>query len=358
MPSFQPRDWYTKGDTMARILTHWRILSATLFSLALIAGATFVARDAQSPRSAQASAESDLLKAIASKDTDGDGLPDWEESLYGADANKIDTFNLGMPDGQAVAKGLVVPKAVANYEVNTVPNTSGAVDPSLPPPPTEGTLTSAFAQTLYAVYRTTREAKGSDLSDVEIQIVTQEALKTFSASIKPSSDFKTAQDLSVSGSGADALRTYAVAVDAIFAKNANATIKSEIFYLQDVVNENKEESLSSIVSIAKSYRESAIGIAQLTVPKELADQHLRLINALMRLGELTTNFAQVRVDPLATMLALEQYPKEIVALARTFIDVSATYTAEEIVFAPGEPGSAFVNMIANIAAKQASAKKP
>lgn len=345
---------------MARILLHWRIVSAGLFSVVLIGSAVFIARDAQSPRSAQASAESDLLKAIATKDSDGDGLPDWEESLYGADPNRVDSFGLNMPDGQAVAKGLVVPRAVAEYEVQTssaAAKTPG-IDDSIPPPPTEGTLTAVFAQTLYVEYRVTREAKGADLSSAEIAAVTQKALRTFASSIKPSGDFKTSKDISTAGSGEEALRAYAIAVDAIFQKNTDSTTKSELTYLQEVVQENKEDSLASIVAIAKAYRETAIGLSKLPVPTELSNEGLRLMNSLMRIAEVTTNFAQVRVDPLATMLALEQYPQATLDLAHALIGISNVYKKANITFAEGDSGAGLVNIISDLAKEQEAPTQP
>ncbi len=343
---------------MARILEHWRILGATLFSLVLIGSAVFIARDAQSPRSARASAESELLKAIATKDTDGDGLPDWEESLYGADPNKVDTFGLGMPDGQAVARGLVVPRAVAEYEIQTsssVPKTPG-IDDSIPPPPAEGTLTAIFAQNIYSAYRMARETKGADLSGAEISTVVQEALRAFSSSIKPSPDFKTSSELTSIGSSQESLRAYAVAVDAILKKNTATAEKTGLEYLQEVVEGNNDEALIPLVSLARAYRETAVGIAELPVPTKLSGEGLRLINVFMRLSELTANFAQVRVDPLATMLALEQYSDAILAFAYTLMDISAIYKVEGIIFDSNTPGSSFVNMIADIAEKQAARK--
>jgi uncharacterized membrane protein len=52
-------------NTMGRILEHWRITAATVFSIVLIAGAYFFARSVESPSVAQASAETALLQAMA-----------------------------------------------------------------------------------------------------------------------------------------------------------------------------------------------------------------------------------------------------------------------------------------------------
>ena len=49
----------------------------------------------------------DLLVSYASKDTDNDGLPDWQESLYGTDPNNAHSVNATVTDGEAVTQGLV-----------------------------------------------------------------------------------------------------------------------------------------------------------------------------------------------------------------------------------------------------------
>src|SRR5512133_1855569 len=139
-------DWYTERDTMGKIPEHWRILAATVFSVVLVVGAYILARGIGSPPLAEASAESALLKAIAVRDSDSDGLPDWEEALYGADPQNPDSFRLGMTDSQAVARGLVVPKAIADIATATSSPSGEVVDTSLPPAPAEGTLTAAFSK--------------------------------------------------------------------------------------------------------------------------------------------------------------------------------------------------------------------
>src|SRR3989344_3578766 len=79
---------------------------------ALIIGAGFIvvaflsSHPVASPVSAESTAE--LLKAYAAKDTDGDGLPDWQEALYGTDPTNPRSVQASMTDAEAVAKGLVI----------------------------------------------------------------------------------------------------------------------------------------------------------------------------------------------------------------------------------------------------------
>src|SRR3989338_7583286 len=120
---------------MGQILQNWRILVSASLSIVLIVGAFLLARSVESPNSARASTESALLQAIAVKDSDGDGLIDSEDALYGTSPNITDTFSLGMTDGEAVTKGLIVPKAIADISLATSSIASMPTDGSLPPPP-------------------------------------------------------------------------------------------------------------------------------------------------------------------------------------------------------------------------------
>ena len=335
-----------------RIFGNWHVLAATLFSVMLIAGVYALGRGIELPSRAQASTESALLQAIATKDVDGDGLPDWEEILYGTSPSTTDTFHLGMTDGEAVIRGLIVPKAIADIPVaGSETSPSGA--------PSEGTITAAFAKTFFTLYLAAKQASGgADLSESDMNNVANQALQSLSTSFTDAPDFKSAKNLTTSGTGAEALKTFAVQAEAVLMRKSSNATKSEILYLQDAVEKDDVEALLFISSIAKAYRESAVGLAVLPVPEELAGDDLALINALMRTSQIADDFTKVNDDPLATILALQQYPQAVLALGNAFIHIGMIYKAVNFSLPGGAPGSAFVNLMQNIPASQQAAKKP
>lgn len=342
---------------MGQILQNWRVLAASLLSAVLVVGVYMLARSVESPTVAQASTESALLQAIAAKDSDGDGLSDWEEQLYGTSPNTTDTFGLGMTDGAAVAQGLIVPKAIADIPLATSSPTSFDSD-GLPPAPAEGTLTAAFAKTFFTLFLSAKQQSGgADLSEEQMQNIADEALNSLASVIAAAPDFKSAKDIIVYGAGIDALKTFAVQAEAVLLKNTSSASKSEILYLQDAVERGDAEALTHIASIAKQYRDSAVGLAVLQTPAELAGVHLALINAMMRISGIATDFTRVSTDPLATMLALKQYPQTVLALGTAFINIGKIYAAAGISLSADAPGASFVNLIIDVANEQAAAKK-
>ena len=336
---------------MGQILKTYRVPIATLFAIALIGGAYLLARGIGSPPAVQASEEAALLQAIASRDSDSDGLPDWEEALYGADSQNPDTFGLGLLDGAAVAKGLIVPKAIADIPVTTSsPNTAPFIDPSLPPPPAEGTLTAQFSRQFIIAYLEAKQAAGgANLSQDDVNTVAAHVLESLSTSVALAPDFKTASDLAVSGSGPEALKTFAVSAEAVLLKNTTSATTSEIQYLTNVLQNGDTTAIPYLASIASGYRNSAVGLAVLPVPQELAAADLALVNSMMRISEITTDFARVNTDPLATMLALYQYPKAVAEFTLAFVNIWKVYQAAGASLPAGEPGASFVNLIADVA---------
>lgn len=339
---------------MEQIREHWRVLASILFSSMLIIGMYLIVRDAGSPAPVQASTESALLQAIATKDSDGDGLPDWEEALYGADPHSTDSFHLGMTDGEAVSRGLIVPKAVAE-----IPMASSTSSFNSEAPPAEDSLTAAFAKIFFSLYLSAKQESGNgNLSEQDMQKVASDALKSLSSSIAPSPDFKSAKDLNIAGSGAEALKEFAIKAEAVLTRNtANATT-SEINYLKNAILNDDTSAFPHIASIAKTYRDSAIGLAVLPVPSELATEQLALINSLMRLSKITNDFTHVNDDPLVTILAIQQYSQAIQELGNAFIHIGKVYANAGISLSSGSPGASFVNVIKDIAAEQKATKKP
>lgn len=340
-----------------KLFGNWRVPVTTLFALALVVGAYFLTRGVTSPPAVQASTESALLKAIATKDTDGDGLPDWQEALYGTSPTIVDTLKLGMTDGEAVARGLIVPLAIADVP-SAPPSSAAAGKDGLPSAPGEGTLTAAFAKVFFTLFVKAREVSGDgELSESVMQQIADEALNSLGAAANTAPAFKSAKDITVKGTGPDALKDFAARAEAVLMRRTSNATKSELLYLGDAIERNDAAAVPFISSIANAYRESAVGLAILHVPAELAGEHLALVNAMMRMSQVTAEFARVHDDPLATMLALKQYPSAVLDLGNAFIRIGAVYRTAGISLPADAPGAAFVNLIQNAADKQAAEKK-
>ncbi|HQU07748.1 MAG: hypothetical protein B7X04_02650 [Parcubacteria group bacterium 21-54-25] len=331
----------------------WGIISASMLAALLIGGAYLLAAGAFAPRQAGATDTTALLQAVATRDSNGDGLPDWEKVLYGIpiNATTTDYFHLGMTDGEAVARGLIVPKAVVNIPTPPAATSSETLAAlGLPSPSPSGTLTSAFAKNFFLLYLTAKQANGgAALSQTQEEAVAQQALTQLSQAVSAVPNFKSAQDLTVSGSGPSALKTFANAVGTIFLKNTSTATTSELTYLKEALNSSGDDTyaLTQIASISKTYQDVAAGLAALPVPQELASADLALINATERIGEITSDFTNVDTDPLTTMIALQQYPQAVLDFSHALLSIHTTYVDAGITFPANSPAASFVNLVSN-----------
>ncbi|HUQ30125.1 MAG TPA: thrombospondin type 3 repeat-containing protein [Candidatus Paceibacterota bacterium] len=331
----------------------WGICLSVLVSAGLIGGAYALAQHSASPRIAEASTETALLQAITSRDSDNDGLPDWEESLYGTDSQKADTRGLGMKDGEAVSKGLIVPKAVADVPVAAVESDDTVA--GAPKGAPSGTLTDTFAKNFFTLYLSTKQSTGgATLTKDQVSRLVDRVFTQLTATLVATPDFKKKQDLVVRGLGAADLRAYAVTVEQILAVHSTKLPKSELLYLQDFLENKDASAIAHIQMLSKAYTETATGIAVLPVPQEVADTMLSLINAMARIGAIAADFARVDADPVAAMFALKQYTDSVQKLAAAFQSVNTLYAAQGVAFRRGEPGAAFVNVISAVKEREAS----
>lgn len=329
---------------------NWRVPAAILFSAALVVGAYVLAGGIKSPTLAEASAETALLRALATRDSNGDGLPDWQNALYGIPLNSTTTdyFNLGMTNGEAVARGLIVPKAIAELPVATSSGDATVIDPSLPPTSPSGTLTDTFAKSFFALYLEAKRANGgAELLPSQTDTLAVQALDALSALVTAAADYKSPSDVTVSGSGAEALKIFAAEVEAVMQKNmgASGATKSELLYLQDAVERKDASALTGLVALAKMYRDTAAGLATLPVPQEVASDHLVFVNALMRLSGIVSDFARVNTDPLAAVLALKLYAEPGQALVDALTHMGGVYAFAGITLPLGMPGALFLQAI-------------
>lgn len=318
--------------TMGQILSNWRAVVATFFAVTLIASAYVLGRGIEMPSLAEASMESELLAAVAAKDSDGDGLPDWEELLYGTDIHAVDTFHLGISDGEAVAKGLIIPKAV-------IENSTTATSE-------ENTLTDAFAKAFFTLYLAAKETNGgADLSPEQTRALADEALQHFIENFEPASDYKATQDLKIEDDGNEKLSTFAALAEGVFTAYSPKSPIRELETIQSAIQDGDAEAIAALSALSRTYKQYAAGFAALFVPRSLLSADLALINAFAQRAAIYDGLARINTDPLSAILALQQLAKNEAAWMSAFGDMGTVYKARDISLPRGEPGAVFIRIV-------------
>ncbi len=271
------------------------IVAALLLGGVMVAGAFWLS--SPSVRTAQALSTEDILRAYAMKDTDADGLPDWQEALYGTDPRNPRSVDPNMTDAEAVASGKVTP----TFTSEETPERSIEV-PGIDAGPE--TLTDRFGKKFLENYLRLNE--GMPLSPEDMTAFIASASKELAE--ERGARF-TLSDLTVVGGGEDALFTYVTTMDRVLTEHSASHDEKNVYdyFGEYVMGIETEHSMARIRELAQAYAESAEAIMQISVPSTVSGPHLDFANAYAGVGAVVEDMASMPEDPLRGLLGLLSY---------------------------------------------------
>jgi hypothetical protein len=284
----------------------------------------------------------DLLKAYASKDTDGDGLPDWEEALYGTDPNNAHSVSASMTDGQAVAQGLVKPKfsVQGDSTASSTPDTTDAL------PGTEaasGSMTDQFARDLFT--QTLSQSDGTQPSADQISALAQSAIQNTVQQHASTDTFNLTQE-KISGSGSDALVAYAIAAEKAVSLSSAPTTKNEIDFFSDAMATTSNQSdIQHLKTISSGLTQISSRLMLVPVPIELQQSHLAFVNELSRLAQDVNDMSFLNTDPLRAYIGLSAYQNDSAPALQSVLDIRKVFDSEIVSIPDGQPGGTFYHLI-------------
>ncbi len=253
------------------------------------------------PRFADASSTDELLKAYAAKDTDADGLPDWQESLYGTDPENPHTTGPGVTDAEAVKNGTVKPKFSSAAIPEPVP--VDEQDFAGVPEPASGTLTDQFSQAFMEQYF----AAGPAMDDAGQQALVTSLLATFSSE---------AQKLVQSTYTASAVKTsssatateYASQLETVFGSYDISDDFGTVASLsQDLIEDGDASARQKLRKLGAALDGATKDLAGLSVPPTYAADHLVLIRSFDTLSRIAALMTSYEDDPVAALGGVSAY---------------------------------------------------
>lgn len=243
---------------------------------------------------------SETVIDLVNKDTDGDGVLDWQENLYGLDPNKKET-TAGTPDSVAISK------LKTGQEASVATNKNATlVEENL-------TETDKFSRELFAMVaasnqsgtldQATIDALGASLSE---RIQNSQPRKVFSIF-----DIKTINDES-----AQAFKNYNTALSNLFKKypSPNYTILDVL--QKFVIDENTVDVsiLAKLDPIIVQINKIMEGIKKISVPQSISTLHLNVINAEERLVENLIDIKLYDTDPILSLGGISKYQENATSL--------------------------------------------
>lgn len=310
-----------------------RIGIASAIALLLIGGAYVVSGPVPFWNVVEAQSAEELLREYATKDSDADGLADWQESLYGTDPYNAESFQPGMLDGEAVAQGLIEPRVtVRPADTETDPDSI----PGIAAAPSS--LTDRFAQALVQQYLMNRGENPPTQEEI-LSFVSAAVTELSATSASPDRFGMT--DIVAGGSGSAALASYAAAAEGVFLREAAPAEKNELFFFSDALK-GDTSALGEIEAIAGMYRDLANGLMEVPVPQEARQAHLAIANALAHLAEASEDMAAMEEDPLRALLGISIHDRYTDDWLAGFSNMSAVFRASGVSLPESAAGYSYI----------------
>jgi len=308
------------------------IVASVLLSLGFVGAAYFLSGNGLARVNAESTEE--LLREYAAKDSDSDGLPDWQETLYGSDPENAHSIDPNLTDRQAVDQGLVEPKFRSEeLAVEDIPDIAGAT--SVAP----DTLTDRFARSFFEDYML--GLHGSSPTAEAVSAFAEKTVAELSSEAASVTAFSI-RDVNIGTQGGpDALRAYATAAETAILSNSSRAAKDEISYFQDVVTKNDTSAAKRLETIAGAYERTVAALMRISVPPEVAASHVRMVNVVKRIGIAVSDMAAFQKDPLRTMVGLGSYNQATNDFTVALTETGKVFDRAGAVIQKGEPGFYF-----------------
>ncbi|MES2023446.1 MAG: hypothetical protein V4439_02070 [Patescibacteria group bacterium] len=238
----------------------------------------------------------DLLQ----KDSDEDGIPDWEEALWGTDPHKKVTFD-NVPDSEYVKE------KKAELKIKSGTNTNNTIDKS----GESSNETEKFSHEFFATYVALQQSGQND----------PDTMKSMTSALgervgDPTLPDKYSQvDIQIGKSGSSEETAYYKTIQSIFSKYKNTKMGEEPAIISEISSEDgapkqqEDEAIAQLNTTANAYQDFSKKLINTPTPNELVEYALKIANSSYNLGIAVRNMTKVSDDPLVGLSGLAQYQK-------------------------------------------------
>jgi len=215
------------------------------------------------------------------KDTNGNGIPDWEERLWGLDPTVL--YTDGKPNAQIIKE-----KKIA----------LGATDTATGAPLNE---TDVIAQKLFGI--TTALSQNSDISDASVQDI---ATKLGSSITTPTiSNSYSLKNISTVPTNSATLTTYYNTLNSIMGKYD--LTQEDVTIIATAVETGDYSQLSVLAQTQATYVTIAKQLSAMKVPLGVAQYHLDIINSFAGMANSFTYIMQMQNNGTQSLVGVTLY---------------------------------------------------
>lgn len=205
------------------------------------------------------------------------------------------------------------------------------------------TLTEQFGQEFLSSYLSLgageRELSAEEKQELVRQLVENVSLEA----VEPA---YTTDDLSLVAPTAENRRAYGNRFMEMLAQHEGATA-AEVYTVIDGATTNAGDvdaaKLGPLADVAARYRALADDLRALSVPDDVSETHLGIINGFAATAQIVAELGHLAEDPLAGLLNIRRFQLRLNNTTELFTKTKKYFQQNAILFTTGEPGRAWNN---------------
>lgn len=236
---------------------------------------------------------SELRGSFSEKDTDGDGLMDWEESLWKTNINNIDTDGDGTNDGDEILQKrnpvVAGPDDLLKEEILSEDNFFKYTDEE------NLTETDKLSRDLLVGYLSMK--KNGSFEENKTQFIQSLSQDVTEISKEKSGKFYTSADIDViesnKKSDLDAYKKKFIGI-MMFSNDPS----QDIFIFRDALQNDSNIEISKLDASISLYEYMMENLLSIKVPSSLLQPHLIIVNSFDDMIEGTKKMRNVMIDPV------------------------------------------------------------
>lgn len=236
---------------------------------------------------------------IIQKDSNNNGIADWEEYLWGLDPKKNGSENkefISAKKSALTQSGDIVPTDYSQITDNEI-----------------------LSQQFFAAIISLQQS--GQLDETAMNSVSEAIGKNVETT--PIPDIYTSSMLTIQNDSTLTIRAYRDAIGNLVTKYQDADIGSELTFIIQALSNNDPQALYVATTVASSYQSFGQELMKIPVPRSLAGAHLSAANNYEKTGQSINNLAKVLTDPIAGMNAILSYKQYNDALASDLEKISS-----------------------------------
>lgn len=222
---------------------------------------------------------------VIQKDSNNNGIPDWEESLWG-----LDPFS----NGSSNKEFILAKRETLARENNLTPNTNQSLSEN-------ETLSREFFSIIMSLQQS------GNLDETSMQSVGDTIGEKITAT--PIADIYTSTALLQVKNNPANIDSYRQSMSNLMTKYANKDIGKELTFISVGLSTNDPGALVEAGNVASSYESFSKDLMKIQVPNTLSATHLSLANDYGKVAKSVEGMSQMLADPIIGMKAIINYKK-------------------------------------------------